>query len=111
CAVCFYSSRRRHRRLVSDWSSDVCSSDLLPLVLPPAVAGLALLVAFGPDGLVGRGLRDAGIVLPLRTAAVVVALVFVAAPFHVRSEERRVGKGCGGGGATHRGVWRWRYVW
>src|SRR5438046_8530906 len=27
----FFSSRRRHTRLVSDWSSDVCSSDLLPL--------------------------------------------------------------------------------
>jgi len=59
----------------------------LPLVLPPAVAGLALLVAFGPDGLVGGGLEDAGIVLPLHTAAVVVALVFVAAPFHLRQAQ------------------------
>jgi molybdate transport system permease protein len=59
----------------------------LPLVLPPAVAGLALLVAFGPHGLVGGGLRDAGIVLPLHTAAVVVALVFVAAPFHMRQAQ------------------------
>src|SRR5437016_9507580 len=32
CLVCFFfSSRRRHTRLVSDWSSDVCSSDLDPL--------------------------------------------------------------------------------
>lgn len=59
----------------------------LPLVLPPAVAGLALLVAFGPQGLVGGTLRDAGIVLPLHTAAVVVALVFVAAPFHIRQAQ------------------------
>lgn len=59
----------------------------LPLVLPPAVAGLALLVAFGPQGLVGATLRDAGIVLPLHTAAVVVALIFVAAPFHLRQAQ------------------------
>jgi len=59
----------------------------LPLVLPPAVAGLALLVAFGPRGLVGETLRDAGILLPLHTAAVVVALVFVAAPFHIRQAQ------------------------
>lgn len=59
----------------------------LPLVLPPAVAGLALLVAFGPAGLVGGALADAGIVLPLHTAAVVLALVFVAAPFHVRQAQ------------------------
>ncbi|MFL5845254.1 MAG: ABC transporter permease [Solirubrobacteraceae bacterium] len=59
----------------------------LPLVLPPAVAGLALLVAFGPQGLVGATLGDAGIVLPLHTAAVIVALVFVAAPFHVRQAQ------------------------
>lgn len=59
----------------------------LPLVLPPAVAGLALLVAFGPTGLVGRPLHDAGITLPLHTAGVVVALAFVAAPFHVRQAQ------------------------
>lgn len=59
----------------------------LPLVLPPAVAGLGLLVAFGPHGLVGRSLADAGIVLPLHFAAVVVALVFVAGPFHVRQAQ------------------------
>lgn len=59
----------------------------LPLVLPPAVAGLALLVAFGPRGLIGGTLQDAGIVLPLHTAAVVVALVFIAAPFHIRQAQ------------------------
>ncbi len=67
--------------------SAVVSLVELPLVLPPAVAGLALLVAFGPQGLVGDGLRGAGIVLPLHTAAVVVALVFVAAPFHIRQAQ------------------------
>jgi molybdate transport system permease protein len=59
----------------------------LPIVLPPAVAGLSLLVAFGPNGLVGGALGDAGIVLPLHTAAVVVALVFVAGPFHLRQAQ------------------------
>ena len=63
----------------------------LPLVLPPAVAGLALLVAFGPRGLVGGALGDAGVVLPLHTAAVVVALVFVAAPFHIRQAQAAFG--------------------
>ncbi len=59
----------------------------LPLVLPPAVAGVALLVALGPNGLLGGPLGSAGIVLPLHTAGVVVALVFVAAPFHVRQAQ------------------------
>src|ERR1035438_1142958 len=36
----FFSSRRRHTRCLSDWSSDVCSSDLGVLPLPPAAADL-----------------------------------------------------------------------
>jgi molybdate transport system permease protein len=56
----------------------------LPLVLPPAAAGIALLAAFGPAGLIGGAIEDAGIELVLQTAGVVVALVFVAAPFYVR---------------------------
>ena len=52
----------------------------LPLVLPPAVAGIALLAALGPNGLLG----GAGPRLVLETAGVVVALAFVAAPFYVR---------------------------
>jgi molybdate transport system permease protein len=56
----------------------------LPLVLPPAAAGIALLAAFGPHGLVGGAIEDAGIQLVLQTAGVVVALTFVAAPFYVR---------------------------
>jgi molybdate transport system permease protein len=56
----------------------------LPLVLPPAVAGVALLAALGPEGILGAALADAGIELPLTTAAVVVALTFVASPFYVR---------------------------
>jgi molybdate transport system permease protein len=52
----------------------------LPLVLPPAVAGIGLLAAVGPKGL----LAPLGVSFTLSTAAVVVALTFVAAPFYVR---------------------------
>ncbi len=53
-------------------------------MLPPAAAGIALLAAFGPSGLLGGAIDDAGIELVLQTAGVVVALVFVAAPFFLR---------------------------
>jgi molybdate transport system permease protein len=56
----------------------------LPLVLPPAVAGVALLAAFGRRGLLGGELSALGISLPFTQAAVVVAVVFVASPFYVR---------------------------
>jgi molybdate transport system permease protein len=56
----------------------------LPLVLPPAVAGIGLLAAFGAGGLVGAPLADAGIVLPFTEWAVVLAVTFVASPFYVR---------------------------
>lgn len=57
----------------------------LPLVLPPAVAGLALLAAFGRTGLLGRELSALGISLPFTQAAVVMAVFFVASPFYVRA--------------------------
>lgn len=57
----------------------------LPMVLPPAVAGLALLMTFGRRGLLGPTLSAAGIELPFTTAAVVIAETFVAAPFYVRA--------------------------
>ncbi|HET6509328.1 MAG TPA: ABC transporter permease [Baekduia sp.] len=56
----------------------------LPLVLPPAVAGIALLAAFGRGGLFGDALANAGIILPFTQWAVVLAVAFVAAPFYVR---------------------------
>jgi molybdate transport system permease protein len=56
----------------------------LPLVLPPAVAGIALLAAVGPSGILGGALDAAGIELALQTAGVVVALTFVASPFYIR---------------------------
>lgn len=57
----------------------------LPLVVPPAVAGIALLAALGPRGLLGGAIENAGVVLVLQTAGVVVALTFVASPFYVRA--------------------------
>lgn len=59
----------------------------LPLVLPPAVAGIGLLAALGPHGILGGLVADAGIALVLQTAGVVVALVFVAAPFYLRQAQ------------------------
>ncbi|MBA3262185.1 MAG: molybdate ABC transporter permease subunit [Thermoleophilaceae bacterium] len=56
----------------------------LPLVLPPAVAGIALLASIGPEGLLGGAVEAAGVELTLATAGVVVALTFVASPFYVR---------------------------
>jgi molybdate transport system permease protein len=56
----------------------------LPLVLPPAVAGIGLLAAFGANGLFGNDLKDAGIFLPFTEWAVVLAVTFVASPFYVR---------------------------
>jgi molybdate transport system permease protein len=57
----------------------------LPTVLPPVVAGVALLLAFGRMGLIGHYLGLWGISIPFTTVAVVMAQVFVAAPFFVNS--------------------------
>jgi molybdate transport system permease protein len=59
----------------------------LPLVLPPAVAGIGLLAALGPNGILGGALQDAGIQLVLQTAGVVVALTFVSAPYYIRQAQ------------------------
>ncbi len=59
----------------------------LPIVLPPAVAGIALLMTFGRRGLFGPLLAQWGINLPFTTIAVVMAQVFVAAPFFIRSAQ------------------------
>jgi molybdate transport system permease protein len=56
----------------------------LPLVMPPAVAGISLLAAFGPRGILGGAVEGAGLELVFQTAGVVVALVFVSAPFFLR---------------------------
>jgi molybdate transport system permease protein len=60
---------------------------LLPIVLPPVVGGVALLLAFGRQGIVGQWLADVGVQLPFTTAGVVLAQTFVALPFFVLSVE------------------------
>jgi molybdate transport system permease protein len=57
----------------------------LPVVLPPAVAGVALLLAFGRRGLLGPALASVGVGLPFTRAAVVFAETFVGAPFYVQA--------------------------
>jgi len=60
----------------------------VPLVMPPVVAGVALLAAFGRAGLVGAPLREAfGVTIPFTTFAVVLAHTFVSLPFFVLSVE------------------------
>jgi molybdate transport system permease protein len=56
----------------------------LPLVIPPAVAGIGLLAALGPRGILGGAIEGAGVELVFETAGVVVALIFVSAPFYLR---------------------------
>lgn len=58
----------------------------LPIVLPPAVAGVALLMAFGRRGLLGPTLSSIfGVELPFTLAAVIIAQTFVATPFYVKA--------------------------
>jgi molybdate transport system permease protein len=57
----------------------------LPIVLPPSVAGLSLLLVFGRRGLFGDPLGAVGVGIPFTTIAVILAQLFVAAPFYIRS--------------------------
>jgi molybdate transport system permease protein len=57
----------------------------LPLVLPPAVAGIGLLAAFGRLGLLGETMESLGIDIAFTKTAVVLAVTFVASPFYVRT--------------------------
>src|SRR5258706_9429737 len=88
----FFSSRRRHTRLVSDWSSDVCSSDLVDEKLPNA----AELARYKKKLKALRG-------LPAQVRSELEQVPPSAHPMDVmrtavsvlgRSEERRVGKEC-----------------
>ena len=70
----------------SGWPERVLSTLVqLPIVIPPAVSGLALLLAFGRRGLLGPWLERMGWSLPFTTAAVVVAELFVSSPFFIQS--------------------------
>ena len=57
----------------------------LPIVLPPSVAGLALLLVFGRRGLLSAPFEILGIAIPFTTIAVILAQTFVSAPFFIRS--------------------------
>jgi molybdate transport system permease protein len=57
----------------------------LPTVLPPSVAGLALLLAFGRNGVIGSVLSHWGISLAFTQAAVVMAQIFIASPYYIRA--------------------------
>jgi molybdate transport system permease protein len=57
----------------------------LPTILPPAVAGLALLMTFGRRSLLGGWLEERGLQIAFTQAAVIIAQVFIAAPFFVRA--------------------------
>ena len=85
----------------------------LPIVLPPSVAGIALLMAFGRRGLVGSWLNDLGITIGFTTTAVVLAQCFVAAPLYIRAAkvgfgevEREVEDAAAVDGATPATVFR-----
>lgn len=69
------------------WLTPLRTFVLVPLVMPPVVAGLALLTTFGRRGLFGPALNVAGIQIPFTTTAVILAQVFVSLPFLVTTVE------------------------
>ena len=86
----------------------------LPIVLPPSVAGLALLFIFGRQGLLGGVFEVFGIAIPFTAFAVILAQTFVAAPFYVRSAragiagvDRDIEDAARVDGATERDVFRY----
>src|SRR5262245_64945507 len=94
----FFSSRRRHTRCLSDWSSDVCSSDLATLAAcgrGPAPRQYEL------NGQI-LGMRPAAREVTIRHHDIKGFMPGMTMPFKVRSEERRVGKECSERGATYR---------
>lgn len=78
--LAYLLARRRFR-----WQRVIDTLIDLPTVLPPAVAGLALLMAFGRQGLIGGLLNDLGLQIAFSQTAVILAQLFVAAPFYIRS--------------------------
>lgn len=61
----------------------------IPIVMPPVVAGLALLSAFGRRGLIGMFLAEFDITIPFTMAAVILAQLFVSSPFYIRAAQSR----------------------
>ncbi len=72
------TSERRRARLVETLVD-------LPVVIPPAVVGIALLTTFGREGLLGPVTRAIGVGVPFTTTAVILAQIVVSAPFYVQS--------------------------
>lgn len=78
--VAYLLSQRRFR-----WHRLIDTLIDLPTVLPPSVAGVALLMAFGRRGLFGPMLENLGISLPFTLAAVIIAQTFIASPYYVKA--------------------------
>src|SRR2546430_11803858 len=90
--IVVFSSRRRHTRFDFDWSSDVCSSDLVPLpttTLPLPLTTTTVTLPPLPTTTLGR-VSTTLLTLPPTTSTIVVPLPTTT----LRSEERRVGKEC-----------------
>ncbi len=63
----------------------------MPIVIPPVIAGLALLATFGRWGLLGGALSTLNVEIPFTTTAVIIAQVFVSAPFYIRAAQASFG--------------------
>ena len=57
----------------------------LPTMMPPAVAGVAMLMAFGRRGIIGSWLDEWGVTIAFTTMAVIIAQTFIAAPFYIKA--------------------------
>src|SRR5437764_10431809 len=95
--IFFFSSRRRHTRYIGDWSSDVCSSDLVRMIEMDATG--ALQTTFGTNGVQDAVIANIDAYANVRCALPDGPGITVAASWDgvTRSEERRVGKGCRSG--------------
>jgi molybdate transport system permease protein len=80
--LAWFLARSEHR--ATSWVRALLT---VPLVLPPVVGGVALLMAWGRNGVVGQHLAPLGIQIPFTTVAVVLAETFVAMPFYVLAVE------------------------
>jgi molybdate transport system permease protein len=77
--VAYYNARHQYRgKRIIETLID------LPIVLPPSVAGIALLLAFGRMGLLGQYFKILGVNIAFTTTAVILAQIFVASPFYMR---------------------------
>src|SRR5699024_11918680 len=89
----FFSSRRRHTRSKRDWSSDVCSSDLLSLMAIPGLTGY-----YSKDiiieSLYGSYTVSGYIMYYIAVASATLTSIYSLRVMYLRSEERRVGKEC-----------------